>query len=345
MKISSTPQIKIISIFLAALLGIVLSGSIFAAEKIVNHQPKPQPLLWPSEPPENIPFEQSKELVGILFTGKHSDYRVADTWYPSWASDDNLYSPWTDGTTDGIKSSSGGPNATTGQAIMIGDDPLNLKIKALGLTKGNPHPYQGRYPCGSLVHNGIWYYGTYCLGPAGSVEHNGKRWNWPVLGPIPGFRISTDFGKTWTDSPHTPAKPLFPEPAEFMGPVKIGSPKFVDFGKNMQYSPDGKAYLVGYGAEKNDPMPRYANLSWISGDQIYLTRIAPSIENINDESKYEYFVGRCFGGCRLSQSCGFGLGFWFGLSFCFYFRLYRLRYIRIGLLCSFLFAAETASSK
>ena len=27
-------------------------------------------------------------------------------------------------------------------------------------------------------------------------------------------------------------------------PVKIGAPKFVDFGKNMEHSPDGKAYLL-----------------------------------------------------------------------------------------------------
>jgi len=276
---------------LACLLIIIFSDSISANERVVQYKQKAGPLLWPSEPPEDIPFEQSKELVGILFTGVHSDYRVADTWYPSWASDDNLYSPWTDGQTDGMRSSSGGVNATTGQAVMIGNDPLNLEIKALGITKGNPRPYEGRYPCGSLVYNGVWYYGTYCLGPSGRVEHDGMTWNWPVLGPIPGFRISTDYGKTWTDSPHTPANPLFPEPKQFMGPLKIGSPKFVDFGKNMEHSPDGKAYLVGYGAEENDPKPRYANLSWISGDQIYLTRVLPSIENINDESKYEYFAG------------------------------------------------------
>ena len=30
-------------------------------------------------------------------------------------------------------------------------------------------------------------------------------------------------------------------------PVKIGSPHFVDFGKNMEHSPDGKAYLVAHG--------------------------------------------------------------------------------------------------
>ena len=281
---------------LMAVLAAVSTSPVFAEERIVRYQPKSGPLLWPSQPPDGIPFQQSKELAGVLFTGLHSDYRVADTWYPSWASDDNLYSPWTDGQTNGMQSSSGGRNATTGQALMVGHDPLNLKIKALGTTKGDPHPYQGRYPCGSLVHNGVWYYGTYCLGPAGSVTHDGMTWNWPVLGPMPGFRISTDYGKTWTDTPHTPAKPLFPEPAKFMGPLKIGSPKFVDFGKNMEHSPDGKAYLVGYGAQENDPEPRYANLSWISGDQIYLTRVVPSIENINDESKYEYFAGYDAGG-------------------------------------------------
>jgi hypothetical protein len=286
-----TFAVKSCILMLTGSLTIALSSICSADERIVNYQPKIQPLLWPSEPPEDIPFKKSLELIGILFTGVHSDYRVADTWYPSWASDDNLYSPWTDGQTDGMRSSSGGRNATTGQAVMIGDDPLNLKIKALGTTNGNPHPYEGRYPCGSLVYNGVWYYGTYCLGPSGRVTHKGMTWNWPVLGPIPGFRVSTDYGKTWMDTPHTPAKPLFPEPVKFMGPLKIGSPKFVDFGKNMEHSPDGKAYLVGYGAEENDPKPRYANLSWISGDQIYLARIIPSIENINDESKYEYFAG------------------------------------------------------
>jgi hypothetical protein len=276
---------------LAGLLMAIAPSFVMAEERIVPYQPKASPLLWPSEPPQDVPFEQSRDLVGIVFTGIHSDYRAADTWYPSWASDGNLYSPWTDGTTDGMPSSSGGRGATTGQAVMSGDDPLNLTIKALGTTKGDPHPYEGRYPCGSLVYNGVWYYGTYCLGPSGSVEHEGIKWNWPVLGPIPGFRISTDFGRTWIDSPHTPAKPLFPEPAKFMGTVKIGSPKFVDFGKNMEHSPDGKAYLVGYGAQENDPKPRYANLSWISGDQVYLTRVLPSVETINDESKYEYFAG------------------------------------------------------
>ena len=70
---------------LACLLTIVLSGTIFADERVVQYQPKAGPQLWLSEPPKDIPFEQSKDLIGILFTGVHSDYRAADTWYPSWA--------------------------------------------------------------------------------------------------------------------------------------------------------------------------------------------------------------------------------------------------------------------
>ena len=35
---------------------------------------------WPSQPPQDIPFTQSRELAGIRFLGRCSDYRVADTW-------------------------------------------------------------------------------------------------------------------------------------------------------------------------------------------------------------------------------------------------------------------------
>ncbi|TFG50880.1 MAG: DUF4185 domain-containing protein [Candidatus Brocadiia bacterium] len=275
--------------------------SIFAA----GESPNPTSAVWPSATPDDCPFEQSKELVGILFTGVHSDYKVSDTWYPSWAADGNLYSPWTDGWAPRLdggreKSSSSGYSlskpdikrqATTGQAVMIGDDPLNLKIHSLGLVGADPYPYGGRYPCGSLVHNGVWYYGTYCLAPYADTVYGTERYNWPWLGPLVGFRVSTDFGKSWKETPHTHEKSLFGETGMWGYPVKIGSPHFVDFGRNMEHSPDGKAYLVGHGAEDPDPKPRFANLSWITGDQVYLIRVVPSIENINDMSKYEYFGG------------------------------------------------------
>jgi hypothetical protein len=59
----------------------------------------------------------------------------------------------------------------------------------------------------------------------------------------------------------------------------------------MQHSPDGKAYLLAHGAIDPDPKPRYANDSWISGDQIFLLRVEPSISTINNPSAYEFFGG------------------------------------------------------
>ena len=198
-------------------------------------------------------------------------------------------------------------------AVMIGDDPLTLIIKNTSPPKqASAKPYNGRYPCGSLIYNGIWYYGTYCLGPKSSTEHKGFTWNWPNLGPMPGFQISRDLGKTWKPSPLSPGMPLFPEPQVHLGPVKIGAPHFVDFGQNMKHSPDGKAYLLGMGAEENDLKLRpclkpvagggveiqecdedfdHANLSWITADQVYLTRVKPSPETINDLKAYEFFAG------------------------------------------------------
>ena len=218
--------------------------------------------VWPSEPPRDCPFQRSSSLVGILFTGVHSDYHCGDTWYPCWASDGNLYSSWTDGKTDGVQCGSRENAATkeiakTGNAVMIGDDSLHLEIHNTAPPQpASPKPYAGRYPCGGLVYNGIWYYGTYCLGPSMRERHEGFDYNWPILGPMPGFRISKDCGKTWTPSPLSPEHPLFPEPKRYLGPVKMGAPHFVDFGKNMEHSPDGKAYLVGMGAEEDDPKPR-----------------------------------------------------------------------------------------
>ncbi len=265
-----------------------------------------EPFVWKSQPPQGCPFKQSEEIRAIKFLGIKSGFTYGDTWYPSWASDDKLYSPWTDGTTKGISSSSSGyanngspdnsgqilRKATTGQAVMIGNDPLDIKIDVLGLHQADPYPYGGRYPCGSLVYDGVWYYGTYCLSPYGSTPYGDITVNWPHMGPFVGFRYSTDYGKNWTDTPHTPAKPIFGEHGMGGYPVKIGSPHFVDFGKNMEHSPDGKAYLVAHGADIYDKNPRFWNTSWINGDQIYLIRVTPSIENINDPAKYEFYSGK-----------------------------------------------------
>ena len=276
----------------------------------------PKGFTWESPLPDDCPFQKSTSLTGIFFTGRHSDYHCGDTWYPCWASDGNLYSPWTDGKTDGVDCNSGlGAGALTGHAVMIGDDPLKLVIHNTSPPKkASALPYKGRYPAGSLVYNGIWYYGTYCLGPEGAYKHNGFVWNWPNLGPMPGFQVSSDYGKTWEPSPLTADHPLFPEPRKFLGPVKMGAPHFVDFGQNMVRSPDGKAYALGMGAEENDPKPRpcikvgkpgevfevvegcsdgfaHGNLSWITADQVYLARVTPSPKTINDLKAWEFFGG------------------------------------------------------
>jgi hypothetical protein len=326
--------------------------SYLGAETVGQNEPaqadKTQALVWKSQVPDDCPFELSPMFDGVRFTGRHSDYNVGDTFYPSWASDGHLYSPWTDGHLEGTRCSSGGHldrGFRTGHAVMRGNDPVNLVIQNTSPPKqAMAAPYRGRYPCGSLVHNGIWYYGTYCLGPSAQYGHKGFVWNWPVLGPMPGFHISRDLGKTWEAPPTTASNPLFPEPARYMGPVKIGAPKFVDFGRNMEHSPDGKAYLLGMGAEEDDPKPRpcikpapggqgyvvepdcehgmhlglrgdesskshlkplfekafrsvegapfdHGNLSWISADQVYLARVTPSPETINDIKAYEFFAG------------------------------------------------------
>ncbi len=240
-----------------------------------------QPDAWPSREPEGCPFPRSTDLVGVRFTGRHAEYTNADTWYPTWALDGDLYSPWTDGEVGGWPLNSAGHAAVTAQARIVGDDPLALEVIPLNACLGSPLPYGGRYPCGSLVKDGIWYYGTYCLD-----ETQGRDLNWDVLGPFVGFRVSRDLGATWEETPHTPAKPIFGESGKHNSKVKIGAPHFVDFGRDMEHSPDGKAYLVGHGATSS-----HADLSWISGDHVYLIRVDPTPETINDPDAYEFFAG------------------------------------------------------
>lgn len=258
--------------------------------------------------PVDCPIERSAEFSEIMLTGRHAQYGNADTWYPSWAADGNLYSPWTDGYllegTDGrqqvpfdekhpVDACNSvdflGRKAATAQAKIVGDDPLHLKIINLPpRIEASPVPYEGRYPCGSLVYNGVWYYGTYALTNNKKSDCGGVGWT--LLGPFVGFRWSADFGKTWTETPCTPAKPLFGEDPK-RAPVKIGSPHFVDFGRNMEHSPDGYAYLVAHGSTRDE-----AWNNWIQGDQVYLLRVKPSVETMNDVAAYEFFAGRDTGG-------------------------------------------------
>lgn len=292
---------------------ILLSLLLLSATAAVHAQPATllpevltyEPFLWPSKPPTGIPFAQSEAINGIRFLGVKSGYRYGDTWYPTWAANDTLYSPWTDGTTtrlDGYteKANSGYNERgvpvnmysnTTAQGVMVGDDPLTMRVYSTGTYNAASFPYQGRYPSGSLIHDGVWYYGTYTLDPSAQAQYGDQVVNWPWMGPFVGFRTSTDYGRTWTKDPNTPSSPLFGETGINGYPVKIGAPHFVDFGQNMEHSPDGKAYLVAHGADTTDTQYRFWNDSWITGDQIYLLRVTPTIDNINDASAYDFFAG------------------------------------------------------
>jgi len=255
--------------------------------------PAPAPYrVWPSQTPDGCPFTPSKQWDGVGFTGRHAEYTHADTWYPSWAADGRLYSGWTDGRVDKVRCGSGGKGARVGHAILVGDDPLDLHVIEPGTIPGPPAPYEGRYPSAYLMHEGVWYIGTYCLAPSGRVEHEGTLYNWPWLGPFVGFHISQDRGKTWTPCPHTPADPLFGESGLEGKPVRLGALHVVDFGKAMEHSPDGKVYLVGHGASEGPEGRRFGYNSWITGDAVYLVRVEPGIATMNDRAAYEYFAGR-----------------------------------------------------
>ena len=87
---------------------------------------------------------------------------------PRGRADGNLYSPWTDGNIDwpieqgwdpsNFQCSSDGRNPSnkgrglsgTGQARILGDDPLHLTIENLGIQYAAPAPYGGRYPSACL---------------------------------------------------------------------------------------------------------------------------------------------------------------------------------------------------
>jgi len=279
----------------SGLIILVLAGcSPGITEKTVTYTSQPwRPQVWKSEPPQDCPFEPSRDIRGIAFTHNITAYTDADTWYPSWASDGNMYSGWTDGEI-GEESchSSGGGRARTGNARISGDDPLFLTVESLGSEPASALPYGGRYPSANLVHDGVWYYGTYCVDFDLSKPEYRDLYSWAICGPVPGFRISRDYGKTWTPSPLSPDRPLFPESGKDGRQVKMGTPHFVDFGRNLEHSPDGKAYLVGHGALDADPTPRIAGNSWIAGDAVYLARVTPSPKNINDLKAYEFFAGQ-----------------------------------------------------
>lgn len=272
------------------------------------------------------PLPQSRTFKGLRFTGRERTYVdtiKADTWYPSWGDDGRLYSSYADGSVqdatgrivkvnsqweqpEGLRerwfrelgwgvehgrlTTRNDRSTTTGAAILTGADPFALSATPLEPFRRETPRYEGYYPCANLFHKGVWYYGGYYC----------HRWlnnhNVPItyeLGGFGGFRISTDRGLTWRDTPHDDRRPLFPEVGRCSGgpPIKLGTPHFADFGRDMEHSPDGYAYLVGHGTYDADGV-----VNWCSGDAISMARVRPSPETINDPAAWEFFAGRDGGG-------------------------------------------------
>jgi hypothetical protein len=122
-----------------------------SATRLIDALPAATAGAWPNQVLANCPFPKSESFAGIVFTGRHSEYTQADTWYPSWASDDKLYSPWNDGTVNGLRSNSAGKNAVTGHATILGKDPLKLQVVDHAVFASDPAPYSRIDPGSGLM--------------------------------------------------------------------------------------------------------------------------------------------------------------------------------------------------
>jgi hypothetical protein len=261
------------------------ASTLFIAGAALGQAMTNPPIAWPDSTGADCPFPRSTRISQVKFTGRSyvAPGSGADTWYPSWATDGAMYSTFADGTVNGVtvQGYSDPGSQITGHARIDGDDPLALKITVVSTFHNDPRPYAGRYPSASLVYNGVWYYGTYTLD-----DLNGACHNWCVQGPFVGFRQSTDAGKTWIDTKYTPADPVFGESGKNGSKVKFGPVHMVDFGKNMEHSPDGNAYFVSHGAVGNSGLA-----NWIGGDAVYLGRVMPTPQNMNDRGAFEFYTG------------------------------------------------------
>ena len=252
-------------------------------------------VVWPNTPPPGFPFPVSTDLTGFQYLegGNAVPPGIrADTWFPSWAADGNLYSSWTDGVVDGVKSGSGGDAATTGFAIITGDDPFNLSLSGVSTYVESAAPYQGRYPSLNYYRDGVWYYGTYSLENYGAwYSPPPSCGNWCILGPFCSIRTSTDEGKTWTDLRRNMTSyddNLFGETAFNNTKVRFGAAHAVDFGKNSEHAPGGQLYIVGTGAETPE-----SHQSWMQGDSVYLARTTgvPDPATVNTKAAWEFNAG------------------------------------------------------
>jgi hypothetical protein len=261
---------------------------------------KPQDIF-----PHDCPLPRSQLLNGLQYTGRMTVREGADTWYPTWAADGNLYTPFADGVVKGQRSncnrhesmtfepgiesnprSGHGFVSTCGSAVLSGDDPFDLRIETREPLLFHTPRFHGQYPCCSFHHRGIWYYATYYVHRW--LTPSGKRTTYE-LGPVPGFRISRDGGATWEPLTRDDRNPLFPERGRVVGgktPIRFGAPHLVDHGRENEHAPDGKLYVIGHGSSDPEGVS-----NWLVGDELFVARVDPSPETINEPAAWEFLAG------------------------------------------------------
>lgn len=250
--------------------------------------------IWNRTLPSGCPVALSTDLPGIALVGRASVQHFCDTWMPTWAADGAMYSPWQDGVllTPPYANlggwHAGDATALNGWAKIVGDDPQDLLIPLAGELAGPKGNWSGRYPAAIFHHNGVLYYGvrsTAVYDPNGNLSNDANTNYRYASGTFIGWYTSSDGGQSWSAAPN-PNAPLFPEPNGGNLRLKFGQPYMVDFGRNQERSPDGKVYFVSSGSTDTS-----AAVDHLNDDQVYLCRVTPSIANINDLSKYEFYAG------------------------------------------------------
>ena len=251
--------------------------------------------------PNDFPLPLSSDLSAYVYAPEcASNYGNADTWFVSWAADDIIYSGFTDGVVANVSSGSGAQHTfattTTGHVTLTGSDPLNLVIGNVGTFAVSTGPWHSRYPAANAHINGVWYQSTYSLD-----DLSGPCQNWCVQGPFVSFRYSLDQGGSWNEfilSPLNDTDNLFHQTSVNRTKIKFGALHFVDFGQNQQWSPDGYVYLVGHGSNSSFPADQQTTFpaeTWNEGDQVYLCRVKPSIQNMNNLAAFEFWSGNTLG--------------------------------------------------
>ena len=235
---------------------------------------------WENEIPDDCPYERSKDITKVMFTGRYANYTAADTWYLQSANDGNLYSCWTDGEMDGFSTNSNIRSNAVGQAKIIGWDPLNLKFENLGRMWAGGTNY---YPCVSLIVDGTFYIGTY-----NAFNHEGyfngfrysKNWNHFTANTEPNWK-----NQYWTNAIDLDGN-FFNE----TGKAKFRTAHAVNFAKNNK-AQDGRIYLSAHGYSSGN-----GKNNWDKGDAIYLCRTHATPEDITQAESYEFFAGHAKNG-------------------------------------------------